>query len=306
MSTPAARRYRVFWPLLLVSVGAGLLVAQTGSVSAAALGRLAATWPVFLILGGISLALRRYLSPGHAALVLVAAFVALGGGATLYAVAGQEMGGTRTVEASMPRGEVNAASLIVNASAVTLHVTVGDTGGNLFVARVTGGSGARPAVHVDAVTGVVTIDADNRDWWPFSTRSATVTVTLSQDVGWSVNVNAASVDGTMNLDGAARTIEVNAAADNLGLELASPSAAVPVQLNGAAIATHISVVEGVPIRVSASGLGVSIAVDGRSWSGIGEQTWSDPDYSGAVNSYDISANGASVQVRVTHVTVNPT
>lgn len=44
-------------------------------------------------------------------------------------------------------------------------------------------------------------------------------------------------------------------------------------------------------------MGVSMTVDGKSWSGIGEQAWSDPDFSNATARNDISASGASVQVR---------
>ncbi len=308
MSAPAARRYRIFWPLVLVCVGAGLLLAQTGSMSAAALGRLAATWPVFVILAGISLVLRRYLSPAHAALGLTAAFVALCSGATVYAVAGHDVGGgAKTVEASTPRGVVDAASLTVNASAVTLDVKVADTGGMLFVARVTGHSAARPTVDFDEVTNTVTVRTDNRDWWAFAaTQASNVSVTLSQDVDWSMTVNAASVDGTMRVRGAARSITVNAAADNLALVLGSPFGSVPIQLNGAAGAANITIATGVPGRVIVSGVAASITVDGKSRSGIGQQTWSDPDFPSAIDRYDVSSNGASAQVRVTHDGTSPT
>ncbi len=302
MNASVARRYRIFWPLVMVCVGAGLLLAATGWLSTEALGRLAATWPVFLILGGVSLVLRRYLSPAHAAVALAAAFVTLCSGATAYALAGPTIGGaTKTVVASAPRGVADAASLTVNASAATLDVMVADTGGNLFVARVTGNAAANPIVHVDAATNAVIIDTDTHDWWAFRpTQTAHVSVTLSQDVGWSITVNAASADGTMRLHGAARSVTVNAAADNTRLMLGSPVGSVPIQLNGAALTASISIATGVPAQVTASGVAASITVDGRSWSGIGQQAWSDPGFAGASDRYDISANGASAQIRVTH------
>jgi hypothetical protein len=302
MTTPHPRRYRVFWALTLVCLGVGLLLAQTGWLSPPALGRLGATWPVFVILAGFSLVLRRYLSPPQTALALTAAFVVVCSGATVYAVAGPDIrGGTTTVNASEPRGFVDAASLVVNASSAALDVKVGNTGESLFAAHVTGDSAAKPSIRFDQSSTTATINTDTRDWWSFGTsKSTTITVTLSQEVGWSITVNGAAVDGILNLREAARNLQVNAAADNLAVVLDSPTGSVPIQFNGAAVNADMTVALGVPLRVTTSGVAASITVDGQNWSAIGQRTWTDPDFSSAVDRYDVTVNGASAQVRVTH------
>ncbi len=303
MSATSRRRYRVFWPLTLVFVGIGLLLAQTGWLGPAALWRLGATWPVFLIIAGISLILRRYMAPAATALVVTATFVILGSGAVAYAVAGPEPGSATSVSASAPRGSYSAASLEVDASAVTLDIRVGDTTGNLFEAHVTGRSEANPNITFDQRAAKVTINADRWDWWPFaSSRPMNVSVTLSLGVRWAVAVNGAAVNGQLDMQDGARNVQVNAAAGDVVMTLAAPQGSVPIELDGAAVNAEISVPSGVPVRVTTSGVAASITVDGRNSSGVGERTWSDAGFSAAPDRYDITANGASAQVSLTHLT----
>ena len=301
MSTRSRRRYRVFWPLTLVFVGIGLLIAQTGWLEPPALWRLGATWPLLLVIAGISLILRRYIAPAATALVVTATFVILGSGAVVYAVAGPDLGSGATVSGSAPRGTLSAASLEVNASAVTLDVRVGDTGGNLYEAHVTGGTGARPDISFDQSTAKVTVTTDRWDWWPFTaSRPMNVSVTLSGGVQWAVTVNGAAVDGLLDMQSGASSVQVNAAAGNVRIKLASPQGSVPIELNGAAVNADITVPSGVALRVTTSGVAASITVDGAHSSGIGQKTWSDAGFSDAADRYDVTANGASAQVSVTH------
>ncbi len=301
MSATSGRRYRVFWPLTLVFVGIGLFLAQTGWLGPAALWRLGATWPLFVIIAGISLILRRYIAPAATALAVTATFIILGSGAVVYAVAGPDLGTGTMVSASAARGSLSSAALEVNASSVTLDVKVGDTGGNLYEAHVTGGSGAKPSISFDQSAAKVTINTDRWDWWPFaSSRPMNVSVTLSRGVQWAVTVNGAAVDGLLDMQDGASNVQVNAAAGNVVMTLASPQGSVPIELNGAAVNADITVPLGVPLRVTTSGVAASITVDGENSSGIGQKTWSDAAFADAADRYDITANGASAQVSVTH------
>ena len=301
MSASSRRRYRVFWPLTFVFVGVGLILAQTGWLGPPALWRLGATWPLFFVILGTSLVLRRYIAPAAAALVVTATFIIFGGAAVAYAVAGPDLGTGTTVSGSAPGGSISAASLEVNASSVTLDVKVGDTGGNLYEAHVTGGSGAKPSISFDRSAAKVTITTDRWDWWPFaSSRPMNVSVTLSSGVRWAVTVNGAAVEGTLDLQDGASNVQVNAAAGSLVMTLASPQGSVPIELNGAAVNADITVPPGVPVRVTSSGVAASVTVDGHNSSGIGQKAWTDAGFAGAADRYDITANGASAQVSVTH------
>ena len=301
-TAPRRRRYRVFWPLTFVFLGIGLLLAQTGWLAPPALWRLGATWPLFFIVFGVSLLLRRYLSPGATALCVTAAFLILGSGAVVYAVAGPDIGSSATFSASRPLGDVSSASLVVNASSATVDLRVGGTGGDLYAARVNGSAGARPNVSFDPGASTVTINTDNWAWWPFaSSRPTTVTVTLNSSVRWAITVNGAAIDGTMDLQGAASRVQVNAAAGDVTLLLGFPQGSIPIELNGAAVNADLSVPAEVPVRVATSGVAASINVDGQTTSGIGQKTWADPVFSTAGDGYDITADGASAQVSVTHL-----
>lgn len=301
MSASSRRRYRVFWPLTFIFVGVGLILAQTGWLGPPALWRLGATWPLFLVILGISLVLRRYIAPAATALAVTATFLIFGSAAVVYAVAGPDLGTGTTVSGSAPGGGISAASLEVNASSVTLDVKVGDTGGSLYEAHVTGGSGTQPSISFDRSAAKVTINTDRWDWWPFaSARPMNVSVTLSSGVRWAVTVNGAAVDGTLALQDGASSVQVNAAAGNVVMTLDSPQGSVPIELNGAAMNADVTVATGVPVRVTSSGVTASVTVDGQNSSGIGQKTWTDAGFAGAADRYDITANGASAQVSITH------
>lgn len=302
MSTTGRRRYRIFWPLALISVGIGLLAAQAGWVSGSALWRLGSLWPVFVILGGVSLILSGYLAPRVAAIALVVCFALGVSSALAFAAFGPDLGGhVATVSASQARGSVAAASLVIDGPAMSVDIRAADTGSSLYTAKVTGDSATAPRVTFDAATATVTVDVSIHGWWSFGfAHGTTVDIAVNRDVSWNVQVNAASVDGTIDMQSSAAKVEVDSAAGDLSMALGVPSGTVPVRLNGASITADITVPQGLPVTVTASGFAAAVAVDGHHTSSVGQSSWTDPGYASATNRYAVEADGASADVTITH------
>src|SRR5512146_3149434 len=103
------RRYHVFFPLTVIAIGGGLLLAELNWLPDTAIWRLGSTWPVFVILAGLSVVFHGTLTPRVAALALTASFLALCGAAIVYAVAGPDIGGAKTtIHGSSPLHQLNS------------------------------------------------------------------------------------------------------------------------------------------------------------------------------------------------------
>src|SRR5438045_3706693 len=118
------RSRALFWPGVLILVGAFALLINLNLVPTDRLYLLGDLWPVLLIVLGLVLLVRRSPLPARAAtaavaVILVAALV----GAGLYvALAPAIPGGTHQLTAREPAGKITEATLEIDAGASKLHV----------------------------------------------------------------------------------------------------------------------------------------------------------------------------------------
>jgi hypothetical protein len=254
-------RRSLFWPLVLITIGLVFLLVNFDVIPGVTALSLLNLWPLLLILAGVDIAIGRRWP--LAAIGIDVAVIALGLallatqptflGSPFFIVSGG--GGERDV--SVARQSATSLSLDINGGAGRFRVSGGSTmlveahSGNddLRLRRADFNSGGQHAdVRIDQSgtrrVGGVTIDVETR---------------IASDVPTELSVNGGAGEFIIDLGGVTiSSAELNVGAASLTLTLPKPSAEVSIEVNAGASNIVIEVPDGVEARVTMSGAILSL------------------------------------------------
>jgi len=288
----------IFWPLILIAVGAVFLLANLGLLQPEQLFRLLDLWPLLLIMLGLELIAWRVLPPRAAAAAGAVVLVLAVAGGLAYAAYGPRVDlGGQTADVAQPAQGLDSATLRLDLGAANVEVHGGSTGGDLFRAHLEY-SGRQPSVRLDRASGTVSIE-ESGNGFPIG-RRLVVGVTLSNEVRWSVSVNAGASRETYDFSQVSLTrYQGNGGASRLDLTLPSPRGTVPISVNGGALTLNLHRPPGSHARVRISGGASTLYADGSRRSSLGSDlSWQTDGYDSAGDRFDIEVSGGASTVRL--------
>jgi hypothetical protein len=291
------RNRSFIWPAILIMAGVTALVAETGVISGGRLHRLADLWPVILIVIGLEVVNRRVLQGLRRDLATALIVLTAAGGAVAYvAVRGPVSDLTQTMDASDTVGNLNQATLNVDAGVATMTVAGSSAlGPELYRAHIEY-AGTKPAVSLDRSTGNLRI-SQNNDFAFFASRRFVLDLQINSAVSWDVRANTGATNDTLKLSAVrVGSIMLNAGASRTDITLGRPVGIVRISVDGGAITLHVHRPSQSEASVQVSGGAVSLNADGRQLRGIGEQSWQSNGYMGAADAYQVEINGGTSAV----------
>jgi hypothetical protein len=256
-ATSTSTRRGLFWPLLLITIGLVFLLVNFGFIPGVTALSLLNLWPLLLVLAGVDIAIGRRWP--IAALGIDVAVIAMGlallatqptfiGGP--FFIIGDGIGGERDV--TVQRQGVTSLSLDLNGGAGRFHVSGGSTAlveahsanEDLRLRRSDiDRGGAHASVRIDQSgprrVGSTTIDVDAR---------------IASDVGTDLQVDGGAGEFVIDLrDVKVTNADINVGAAQLTLTLPKPTAAVTIDVNAGASSIIIEVPDGVEAQITTKG-----------------------------------------------------
>jgi len=294
-------RYRsFFWPAILILVGVFALLINSGLVPAERLDRLADLWPLVLIVIGLELVVRRAIKgPTAEIAALLVVLLAIVGAAAYVALGPAIPTGIQTLDAAAKVGSVEHASVRVDVGAANITMQGSSSiGGDLFRAHIEY-SGRKPDVGLDTSTGEVHISQSNTSGFFFQNRRFILSLQLNSSVPWKIAVNSGASSDTYNLSSLhVSSIDVNTGASRETINVGTPSATVPITINGGALTVNAHRPHGVAASVAVSGGAVNLSFDGRESHAVGTLNAQTTDYDSSTDRYQLQINGGACNVTV--------
>lgn len=244
----------VFWPLLLILVGALFLAANLGVIGGARVLDVLNLWPLLLVILGIDLAFSRR-SP-QLAIAGEVAVVALAIGILVaeplypqwFSLGSSVPGGQRTV--SVPRGSEQRLTLHLNGGAGSFAVH----GGARDLVAV---SSDNDDLVLNASGGRdmdVRVDQGGRGPRLGPTQAAHVDAAIASDVSTTLDVNAGAGDFVVDLRDVKLTdARLNVGAASLRVVLPKPTGNVSIVVSAGASSVIIEVPDGVEASITSTG-----------------------------------------------------
>ncbi|MDQ6720939.1 MAG: DUF5668 domain-containing protein [Candidatus Dormibacteraeota bacterium] len=293
-------RYRTyFWPVVLIVIGLFAVLVDVNVIPADRLYRLADLWPLILIVIGLELLARRGLQGVAATVAAALILLVAAGGAVAYVSIGPAIpGGLHSVDVSDRIGNLNTATLNVDAGAANMTVQGnGSLGSELFRAHIEF-SGRKPSVTLDRSTGDLRISQQG-GFAIFENRRFVLDLQINPEVTWSIKVNSGAANDIFKLSAVKiASIEINGGASREDLTLGSPKGVVPITINGGALTVHVHRPGGTDVSAQVSGGAVSLTGDGHQASGIGSKRWQTDGYDTATDAYTVEVNGGACTVTI--------
>jgi len=307
-SPPPQSRLPLFWPVVLIGVGAFALLFNLGWLNWHEVSRLYRLWPLFLIAAGIGIMFRgrlpARLSNLFGAVLLVLVLLAIGG--ALAALPNSLSGSTGplvTTHRAAPAGEVAAPHLNLTADAAQVTVRGGPTGGDLYRATFQSPADEKPEVTLDSTSGALDVNLPGRPgfhWGPEDDHRS-VDLTLDDQLPWAISLHTGASQSNVDLSALkASSVTIESGASSAKLTLPKPTGTVPVSVSGGAMHLDIHRPAGTPIRVSSSGGATSLNVDGQHFGGLFNdgQDYASPGYSAATDRFDISIESGASSIQI--------
>ena len=219
------RGWALFWGLALVLLGGLALLFNTGLLQPEQLSRIAALWPLLLIIVGLQIVLARLLPRNAAAISLsVIAFllVAASVGYVVSAPPAQQEHRSLSVADS----GTAPATLRVELGAATVGLSSGSsTGATVDYAP---GLGPAPALTWNSSTRIFEISHSGNGIGIFAPNSTDrVRIRLAAGRPWRIELDLGATTARLDLSGVQLAgLNVNGGADTLELTLGSPSGRV--------------------------------------------------------------------------------
>jgi hypothetical protein len=291
-------RYRsFFWPALLILAGIVALLVNVGQVPVERVFQVVNLWPLVLVVIGLELVIRRLLhgvtGDVAAAVVVLLAIV----GAATYVAAAPNPAANQTLDASGQLGDVQSASLDINAGAATLKIS-SDLGvaTDLYKAHIAY-SGTRPDVTFDASSRKLTITQRGSNFPLFQSRRFEVDLQINPKVTWGVELITGAATSTLDFSQVQlKSLSLNSGAARDEVTLGPASTIVPVEIDGGALTVRIHRPQGVAASVDVSGGAVSLNADGERMHGGGHQSYKSPGWLQAAGGYKVEINGGACTV----------
>ena len=255
-------RRGLFWPLLLITIGLVFLLVNFGFIPGVTVLSLLGLWPLLLILAGVDIAIGRRWP--LAAVGIDVGVIALGlallasqptlFGTPFFLVSGST-GGERDV--TVARESATSLALDLNGGAGRFRVSGGSTAlveahspnEDLRLRRAEFERGGQQAeVRIDQTgsrrVGGATIDVETR---------------IASDIPTELTINGGAGEFVVDLSNVTVSgAELNVGAASLTLTLPKPTAAVSIEVNAGASNIVIDIPEGVEARVTTSGALLSL------------------------------------------------
>jgi hypothetical protein len=291
-------RYRsFFWPALLILAGIVALLVNVGQIPVERVFQVVNLWPLILIVIGLELIIRRLMHgvAGDVAAAVVVLVAILG--AATYVAAAPNPAANQTLDVSEQLGDVQSASLEINAGAATVSISSdSEIGPDLYKAHIAY-SGTKPDVTFDASSRKLTISQRGNNFMVFQSRRFELDLQINPKVTWAVEVNTGAATSTLDLSQAQlKSLSLNSGAAKDDIRLGPATQAVPVEIDGGALTVRIHRPKGTEASVDVSGGAVSLNGDGRQINGVGHQSYQSPGFSDAGNGYRIEINGGACTV----------
>lgn len=298
-------RYRGFLlPAVLIAIGLLFLAYNLGWFSADAFIRLAAFWPVLLVIVGVQIVLNHTLDRRTAAAAGSAITVILLAGAVAYAAFGPEQPlGTQHTETSEPLNGLASGTLSLDISANSVEVQEAALGGDMYRARIDypGGQSA-PQISLDRSNGTVTIETGSGSFFPFIQRARSrLVVELNDRIPWAVELSGGASNIRLRVSELQLTrLEVSGGARSVDASLPAPKGTVPIDVSGGASSISIRAPKGTAWRVQISGGASSVDIDGTSFGSLFQATSKQSDgYDRATDRYTIDISGGASHISFT-------
>jgi hypothetical protein len=292
-------RYRsFFWPALLILAGIVALLINIGQIPVERVFEVVNLWPLILIVIGLELIIRRLLhgvtGDVAAAVVVLLAIV----GAATYVAAAPNPTATHTLDASGALGDVQEASLEVDAGAATVKISSGgETGADLYKVHIAY-SGNKPDVTFEPSSRKLTISQHGNNFLLFQSRRFELELQVNPKVKWTVEVDTGATTNTLDFSQVKLTsLSLNSGAARHEITLGPTTGTLPIQINGGALTVHIHRPPGTGASVDVSGGAVTLNADGKALHGIGHQSYRSPVPAGTeTDFYKIEINGGACTV----------
>ena len=284
----AARRpYGLVFPIVLVLGGLLILLANMGTLPSDSGWRLLQLWPLLLVMVGVELLVPHLFRGAAVPLVtlLLVGAIALGGFA--YAVAGASLtSGTYTrVQSTLPRADVSTGSVTIDAAGAEVNIRAGDSGDQLYQAKVDYAGSAPRFSYSD---GKIHISTNQNGFLIWNRRQDIIDLTLNRSVDWTVDVNGAGISAKIDFtQGKLHSFAYDGVGGNVTLLAGAPVGVVSVNVSGVGTGVTVNVPSGTAYHATASGIGTN--VDG---------TTQTPGWEAATDRYEVSANGVGAHVTV--------
>jgi hypothetical protein len=288
----------LLWPAVLILVGLVALLANAGVISSDRLSLLVDLWPLVLVVIGLELIARRGLQGAAGEMAAVLIVLVAVGGALAYVALAPNPGGTGSMSASAPVGNLEHADLEIDVGAATITVQGGAPEGDLYRATIDY-SGPKPQVSLDTSSGRLKISQGNTSFGLFRSNRFTLRLLIDSSLPWTITTNSGAATDTYNLsDVHVGSISLNTGASREDITLGRPSGVVPISINGGALTVNLHRPAGVAASVRVSGGAVSLAADGETHRGIGSQSWQSSGFGGATDAYRVEVNGGACTVSI--------
>jgi Domain of unknown function (DUF5668) len=266
-----ARRPSYFWGGALVLVGGLLLLGNMGLLNNLNWDYV---WPVLLIAFGVWLIVARVIPAG----------------APTFA-------GSAAVDRSDARDGLTKAKLQIGVGSASLDLRGAALGDLLYRARIDHG-GAPPDVQLDRSTGTVRI-SQGGNWMVGVWGRVKLDIQLNDAVSWEVDLDSASVRGTVDLSTVPLAkFECDSASSRIDLSVSQPAGAVPIRVEGGSVDVRLRRPTGTAARVQAAGGSIRLTADGVRQSGFGSLAWQSTDFDSSTDRYDARFSGGSVRAEV--------
>jgi len=282
------------------------LLYNLGWLNWSVVSRIAAYWPLLLILLGAQLLIqgrvsRRLATISAAVLVILVLLAIMAGIASIPGATGAA-GSSRTTSYSGSLASLSSARLNLSVGSTQLAVDSADLGEDLYRASITLPEGDRPTV-TKGENGTVNVQTPNRSGfqWPFYGSQSRVQVTLSNHLPWSIDANAGASNGDLDLSGLRLgALSLESGASDLQVRLPTPAGTLPVQVSGGALHLVLTRPAGVETRVSLNGGASNLTVDGNHFNGFARegQAFVSPGYATATDRVDIGISSGASDVTV--------
>ena len=155
-----------------------------------------------------------------------------------------------------------------------------------------------PKPHVTEADGVITIDYPRFN--PLIWGRTAADIAVNPSVAWFIEIR----DGVSRWDADLRNvglagIEVHGGVNRGDLQLPEPAGTVRVRVSGGASHLRLRRPAAIPVRLHIGGGASKLALDDQGFGAVGGPVrLESPDYSAAVNRYDVEIGGGASQVTI--------
>jgi hypothetical protein len=265
-------RSSYFWGGVLVVVGTLLLLGNFGLLNNLNWDVL---WPTILIAFGVWLIVARVMAGGPPPL----------------------SGSSAAADRSDPREGLTKARLQLAVGSCSVDVHGAPLGDLLYRARFDH-RGVQPDIQLDRATGTVRI-SQGGNWMVGGWGRVRLDLQLSDAVVWDVDIDTASIRGTVDLSALPLAkFECDGASSRIDLSVSQPSGEVPIRVEGGSVDVRLRRPSGAAARVTASGGSIRLTADGVRQHGFGSVAWQSPGSDSAHDRYDARFSGGSVRAEV--------